>query len=69
MNPKESEKGYTIDRHIRVDDPYDVQLWSLVLGVMPQTLVDAVHQVGDDAQDVKALLASRSPADLAGGKH
>lgn len=58
MDTKDNDMGYTIDRRIRLDDPNDVQLWSLVLGVMPQALLDATHQVGNDAEDVKAFLDS-----------
>lgn len=59
MDIKGADVGYTIEPRIRADDPYDVRQWSLVLGVIPETLVEATREVGDDAQSVKAFLDKR----------
>lgn len=39
-----------------VNDAHDVFLWSLVIGVTPERIIRAVHEVGDNAMAVKRLL-------------
>ena len=47
---------------IKVKQPYELREWADRFGVSPQQVREAVRTVGDQADRVEALLASRASA-------
>jgi hypothetical protein len=55
----ERDNYHTEDLVIRMADPYDVQLWSLVFGASEDDVLAAARKVGTDAKAVQEELKRR----------
>lgn len=54
-----SDDGLFARTHIDVNDPHDVAMWGLVLGVTSAAVIVAVKKVGTESSRVQAYLKGR----------